>query len=54
MIKNLIKDKNVLIISVFLLFAVAVQAVGNEIDRYKDIKNEKNTPKLNTQPSCSS
>jgi hypothetical protein len=40
MIKDLIKDKDVLIISIFLLFAITVQAVGNEIEGYKEINAE--------------
>lgn len=40
MIKDLIKDRDVLIISIFLLFAITVQTVGNEIEGYKEINAE--------------
>ena len=40
MVKELIKDRDVLIISFVLLLAVSVQLVGNEIESYKEINAE--------------
>ena len=40
MLKEFIKDRDVLIISFVLLLAVSVQLVGNEIESYKEINAE--------------
>src|SRR6056300_843773 len=40
MFKELIKDRDVLIISFVLLLAVSVQLVGNEIEGYKEVNAE--------------
>ena len=40
MLKEFIKDRDVLIISFVLLLAVSVQLVGNEIEGYKEINAE--------------
>ena len=40
MFKEFIKDRDVLIISIVLLFAIAFQVVSNEIEGYKEINAE--------------
>ena len=40
MFKEFIKDRDVLIISIVLLFAIAFQVVSNEIEGHKEINAE--------------